>query len=1075
MSTLTGKKIKDTYDGLVKTSDQQEIPATGRVELEDGLGNTTALKVGREDNGAEVTGDLHASGRLSVNELNPTSRIEVYDNRTDDDSDDYTVNIKTSLPSTIPTPNPGTGGIKATFSQDDGSTFPYGISMVPGTTTCDIMSTQDLAFYSNSDLDTVSATGLRAKMDSSGMEVYGNLDVTGKVSFYYLEDSGENITISKFVDEADGIDNNDNDTSIPTSAAVKNYVDVALTGEDLDFSGDTGTGSVDLDSQTLAITGTGIATTTAANQGLAIDVPATNLSTTSGASSTEIVCTTGSNATISGATQTLSGVMTSTDKTKLDGIETGAEVNQTASEIKTAYESNSNTNAFTDFEKSKLSGIATGAEVNVQANWLETNTASDAFIQNKPTIPTVPVDSVNGQTGAVVLDADDISDASTTNKFATSAEKTKLGHITVTQAVDLDTMESNIATNNAKVSNVTTNLSATANGTSLTVVSSDGTNASIPAATTSAWGAMTDEDKSKLDNIQAGAEANVNADWNATSGDAQILNKPTIPTNNNQLTNGAGYITDGNTGWNNTYGFITASSTDTLTNKSGNISQWTNDAGYTTNVGDITGVTAGNALTGGGTSGSVTINLSTEGPGAGTYGSTADGTKIDNITIDAYGRIQGITTGATGSMSSWTIKEGNGTESTTVTNGETFTIAQGTGIQSEMTSTSSGGTITITNTAPNVTTNLSKSATTSSVTILSSDGTDVTIGEATGSAAGVMSTAHHDKLDGIAAGATNVTNNNQLTNGAGYTTNIGDITAVTAGTNLTGGGTSGSVTLNMATGGIGAGTYGSTSDTTKIDTITVDAYGRVTAVATGAVGGGSTPTLTQVLGAGNTTTTGASFYTNGIIAKDSSNAGAHSDAYIVASNDAYNKPAMYLHGQAYQSTANIEFGQFNTGVRMLSNGTGSYDAFQFVNSSGSTVGYIRVSAFNTTYSTSSDYRLKENIVELTDGIERVKQLKPKRFNFIGSEGTVDGFIAHEAQEVVPEAVVGEKDEMEQYVVTPIVKDDEGNVIEEAVMGERESYQGIDQSKLVPLLTKALQEAISKIEDLEARIITLETT
>lgn len=55
---------------------------------------------------------------------------------------------------------------------------------------------------------------------------------------------------------------------------------------------------------------------------------------------------------------------------------------------------------------------------------------------------------------------------------------------------------------------------------------------------------------------------------------------PAIPTNNNQLTNGAGYITDGNTGWNNSYGFITASSTNTLTNKSGNISQWTNDSGY---------------------------------------------------------------------------------------------------------------------------------------------------------------------------------------------------------------------------------------------------------------------------------------------------------------------------------------------------------------------------------------------------------------------------------------------------------------------------------------------------------------
>jgi hypothetical protein len=73
-------------------------------------------------------------------------------------------------------------------------------------------------------------------------------------------------------------------------------------------------------------------------------------------------------------------------------------------------------------------------------------------------------------------------------------------------------------------------------------------------------------------------------------------------------------------------------------------------------------------------------------------------------------------------------------------------------------------------------------------------------------------------------------------NDQGWTSNTGDITGVTAGTNLTGGGTSGTVTLNMATGGIGAGVYGSTADDTKIDTITVDAYGRVTAVATGATG-----------------------------------------------------------------------------------------------------------------------------------------------------------------------------------------------------------------------------------------------
>jgi hypothetical protein len=117
---------------------------------------------------------------------------------------------------------------------------------------------------------------------------------------------------------------------------------------------------------------------------------------------------------------------------------------------------------------------------------------------------------------------------------------------------------------------------------------------------------------------------------------------------------------------------------------------------------------------------------------------------------------------------------------------------------------------------------------------------------------------------------------------------------------------------------------------------------------------------------------------------------------------------------------------------------------------GTNVGSISVSSGATAYNTSSDYRLKENITAVTDGITRLQQLKPSRFNFIAdSVKTVDGFIAHEVQAVVPEAIHGIKDEV----------DADGNPV----------MQGIDQSKLVPLLTAALQEAIAKIETLEARL------
>jgi hypothetical protein len=145
---------------------------------------------------------------------------------------------------------------------------------------------------------------------------------------------------------------------------------------------------------------------------------------------------------------------------------------------------------------------------------------------------------------------------------------------------------------------------------------------------------------------------------------------------------------------------------------------------------------------------------------------------------------------------------------------------------------------------------------------------------------------------------------------------------------------------------------------------------------------------------------------------------------------------------------------------------------------GSEVGYITSNGTSTTYATTSDYRLKEDWVAVADASTRVNALKPVNFAWKADGSRVDGFLAHELAEVVPEAVTGTKDAMrdEEYEVTPAVLDDEGAVVTPAVMGTRSvpAYQGIDQSKLVPLLTAALQEALAKIDDLTARVSALET-
>ena len=182
--------------------------------------------------------------------------------------------------------------------------------------------------------------------------------------------------------------------------------------------------------------------------------------------------------------------------------------------------------------------------------------------------------------------------------------------------------------------------------------------------------------------------------------------------------------------------------------------------------------------------------------------------------------------------------------------------------------------------------------------------------------------------------------------------------------------------------------------------------------------------------------------------------------------------------------------------------------------SGANIGSISVTGSATAYNTSSDYRLKENITPVQNATDIVKAMQPVTYTFKSDGSWHDGFLAHELQELHPRSVTGSKDAMqdEEYEVTPAVYEDvlipaveaveevfavydeagvlvsdpiegvkarpertEQQLVSEAVVATRSvpDYQGVDYSKLTPILTAALKEALNKIDALEARLTTLE--
>jgi len=181
----------------------------------------------------------------------------------------------------------------------------------------------------------------------------------------------------------------------------------------------------------------------------------------------------------------------------------------------------------------------------------------------------------------------------------------------------------------------------------------------------------------------------------------------------------------------------------------------------------------------------------------------------------------------------------------------------------------------------------------------------------------------------------------------------------------------------------------------------------------------------------------------------------YNTGYIGIGNAAPERNLDIMDFQTNGSAVGIEIG--DVGYRSSKDTANFSYHMRFYNTNGQ-VGYISTTNSATAYITSSDYRLKENIDYDWDATSRLKQLKPVRFNWISDESNtaIDGFLAHEVSSIVPEAISGEKDAV-------YTEEDAAN--NEYVEGDPK-YQGIDQSKLVPLLVKTIQE-------LEARITTLE--
>jgi hypothetical protein len=283
--------------------------------------------------------------------------------------------IEDQLNKTIQRPEADTGAV--------GSSIDSSLSVLPDNAD---MKGKYLSFNATTGAPEAGATATDVVLSSSAQTLTNKSINADNNSISNLD--VENFKGSAIVTEAEGIQGNDNDTTLPTSAAVKDYVDSQATGETLNVDTDGGNFALTIDSETLTFDGGAGITTSSSGTTVQIDIDASvvtlNDTQTLTNKSIDASQLTGTidDARIPVAATDSAGLMSAADKTKMDGIETGATADQTAAEIKTAYESNSDTNAFTDADHTKLDGIEASADVTDTANVTAAGALMDSEVTN---------------------------------------------------------------------------------------------------------------------------------------------------------------------------------------------------------------------------------------------------------------------------------------------------------------------------------------------------------------------------------------------------------------------------------------------------------------------------------------------------------------------------------------------------------------------------------------------------------------------------------------------------------------------------------------------------------------------